>query len=87
MRIYNRYIITLTISLTLTTAIISVFRKSLDFYFSAYLVECLAITLLFTYLSPRAQKALNRVWYVLFAGFVILVMVKAVEIILGIKIL
>ena len=87
MRIYNRYIISLAFLFILTTVTLSVSDQSLDVYFSVYLVECLAVTLLFSHINPRARRGLNRIGYVLFVGFLILVAVKVVEVISGIKIL
>jgi len=86
-RIYNRYIISLTLIFGLTTVILSISKQSLDVYYSIYLIECLVVTLLFSHLNPRAQRGLSRVGYVLFAGFLFLVATKAVEIIVGVKIL
>jgi len=85
-RIYNRYILSLTLLFTLTTVILSLFGQSqLDLYLSVYLIECLVVTSLFVYLNPKAMKGLNAVWYVLFGGFIVMVAMKAVEILLGIR--
>jgi len=86
-KIYNRYIIWLTLIFMLSTVILSVSQQSLDVYFSVYLIECLAITLLFSHLNLRAREGVNRVGYVLFCGFMVLVAAKVVEIVSGIKIL
>lgn len=70
-----------------TTVILSASNHGLDVYFSVYLIECLAVTLLFSHLNPGVRRALGRMGYVLFAGFLFLVVVNAVEIISGVKIL
>jgi len=87
MRAYNRYILVLAFLFLLTTVILSASHQGLDVYFSVYLIECLAATLLFTHLNPRARKGLDRVSYVLFAGFLLLVAAEVVEIITGVSIL
>ena len=71
----------------LTTVILSTSNQGLDVYFSVYLIECLAVTLLFSHLNPRAREGLDRIGYVLFLGFLFLVTAKVVEIISGIEIL
>lgn len=87
MKIYNRYIISLALMFLLSTVVLSVSNQGLDVYFSVYLIECLAVTLFFSHLNPRARGALNRVEYVLIVGFLVLVAAKVVEIVSGIKIL
>lgn len=71
----------------LTTIILSATEKSLDFYFSVYLIECLALMLLFSYINPRARRGLNNVGYVLFGSFLVLVGIKVLEILTDITIL
>ena len=83
MRLYNRYILSLTLLFMLTTVIISATERSLDFYFSIYLIECLVLTLLFSQINPRARRGLNSIGYVLFGGFLIMVGIKVIEIIAG----
>ena len=85
-RIYNRYILSLALLFTLTTVILSFSAQSqLDLYFSVYLIECLVVTSLFVYLNPKAMKRLNAIWYVLFGGFMVIVAMKVVEILFGIR--
>ncbi len=87
MKIYNRYILSLTLLFLVTTVIISASNRGLDFYFSIYLIECLVLTLLFSQINPKARKGLNNIGYVLFSGFLVLVGMKVVEIITGTNIL
>ncbi len=87
MRIYDRYILWLTLLFTVTTVVLSTSDQGLDVYFSVYLIECLAVTLLFSHLNPKTRKGLDRIEYVLFLGFLFLVTAKVVEIISGIEIL
>ena len=87
MRIYDRYVIWLATLFGLTTVVLSMSSRSLDIYLSLYLVECLALTLMFSHLRPEARKGLNRIGYVLFVGFVFMVAVKVVEMASGAKVL
>ena len=88
MRIYNRYILSLTLLFTLTTVMLSLSgQNQLDLYFSVYLIECLVLTSLFVYLNPKAMKRVNAIWYVLFGGFIVIVALKVMEILLGTKLL
>jgi len=86
-RLYNSYIISLTLLFVLTTIYLSTTGRSLDFYFSIYLIECLALTLLFSQVNPRARGGLNNIGYVLFGGFLILVGIKVLEILTDITVL
>lgn len=87
MRIYNRYIIWLTLLFTVTTVVLSTSNHGLDVYFSVYLIEYLAVTLLFSRLSSSALAGLNRIGYLLFLGFLFLVVAKVAEIITGVEVL
>ena len=58
----------------LTTVILSVVsNSSLDLYWTIYIIEALVLTELYVYLNPKARRGLNRVSYVLFAGFMLIV--------------
>ncbi len=88
MRIYDRYILFLTLLFLPTTVLLSAFAEGrLDLYFSIYIIEALALTELYVYLNPKARRGLNRVNYILFASFLVIVTLKVVEILLGIKLL
>ena len=84
MRIYNRYIISLALILTLTTVILASFgHDSLDIYYTVYVIEALALTELYVYFSPRAGRGLNVVSGILFAGFMVVVGIAVAEVIRG----
>lgn len=84
MRAYNRYIVSLGVILLLTTVLLSVWGQTrLDLYFSIYLLESLILTTLFIHLAPRARKGLEMLGYVLFAGFLVIVTLKVVEMLFG----
>jgi hypothetical protein len=52
----------------------------LDAYFTAYVIEYLVVTLLFVYLDPRTRRLLDGLSYVLFGGFLVIVLFKVLEI-------
>ncbi|MFQ5813467.1 MAG: hypothetical protein ACE5I2_09825 [Anaerolineae bacterium] len=85
MRLYNRYLATLALLFMGTTVILAAYNlHRLDLYFSLYLMEYLATTLLFAYLQPRAQRLLNFTGYILFGGFLVIVGLKVWEILVGV---
>ena len=81
MRLYNRYLASLALLFTTTTFLLAVdSQQKLDLYFSVYLIEYLAATLVFAYLHPRARRFLNFMGYVLFGGFLAIVAMKVLQI-------
>jgi len=84
LRIYNKYIISLALAFSLINILLAFFgQNDLEVYFVINLIAYLIITLLYTYLNPRARMALSCVGAVLFAGFMVIVALKVVEILLG----
>ncbi|MDR7468272.1 MAG: hypothetical protein QN176_13420 [Armatimonadota bacterium] len=84
MRIFNRYLLTLGALFGLSTTILAAYGQSrLDAYFTVYVIEYLITTLLFAALDRRARRLLDGMGYVLFAGFLIIVVMKVVEILRG----
>lgn len=84
MRLYNRYLTALAMLFSATTVVLAVYNQQrLDLYFSVYLIEYLVATLLFASLSPKAHRLLNIMGFVLFAGFLFIVVIKVLEILLG----
>lgn len=87
MRLYDSYILWLTVLLLLTTVILSFYKVNrLDLYFTIYLIEALVLTELYVYLNPKARRGLSVVNLLLFFGFAVIVTVKVLEI-LGLKVL
>jgi len=81
MRLYNRYLLVLASAFALSTTILAAYGQSrLDAYFTVYVIEYLITTLLFVYLDPRARKLLDGLGYVLFGGFLVIVLFKVIEI-------
>ena len=74
MRIYNKYIV----SLTLVTGLINISlaflgQNDLEIYFTVNIIAYLIITMLYAYLNPRARRALNTIGVVLFVGLMVVV--------------
>ena len=81
MKIYNSYILTVASLLLLTTVILSALgQNSLEVYFMLYILEALAVTELYVYLSAKARRGLNSVSVILFFGFMVIVLQKVVTI-------
>lgn len=84
MRIYNNYIISLALAAGIVNTLLAVFGQAdLSVYFIVNVIAYLAITLIYVYLNPRAKRALNTIAAVFFTGFVVVVALKAVEIVAG----
>ena len=58
-------------------------QSDLNIYFIINIIAYLVITLLYVYFNPRARKALNSISAILFAGFMVIVVIKAMEILSG----
>ena len=84
MRVYNKYIVSLALASGLINTLLAILgQNDLGVYFTVNVLAYLVITLLYAYLNPRARKALNTVGIVLFAGFVVIISLKAIEILSG----
>ena len=81
MRIFNRLVISLAIAFgVLNTVMAFTGQKDISVYFIVDAIAFLVITLLYTYLNPRARGGLNAVSGVVFAGFLVIVVLKVIEI-------
>ena len=81
MRIFNRLILALVISFgVLNTVMAFMGQKDISVYFIVDAIAFLVITLLYTYLNQRARGALNAVSGVVFTGFLVIVVLKVIEI-------
>ena len=84
MRIYNKYIVTLVLaSAIINTSLAFLGQNDLQVYFVINIITYLVITLLYVYLNPRARTALNTIGAVLFAGFMVIVSFKVIQILAG----
>ena len=81
MRIFNRLIISLVIAFGILNAMMAFMgQKDISVYFIVDAIAFLIITLLYSYLNPRARGALNAVSGIVFAGFLVIVALKVIEI-------
>ena len=84
MRIYNKYIISLVIvSSLINISLAFLGQNDLGLYSTINIIAYLVITFLYAYLNPRARRVLNTTATVLFAGFMVIVVLKAMEIFSG----
>lgn len=81
MKIYNHYILTLSLILLLTTIVlIAIGQNSLDIIFTVYVLEALIITELYVYLNNKARRGLSYVSTLLFGGFAFALCVQIIKI-------
>jgi len=81
MRIFNRLIITLAIAFAVINGLLAFLGQTdISVYFIVNAIAYLIITLLYVYLNPRARGSLNAVSGVVFAGFLVIVTLKVIEI-------
>jgi len=81
LRIYNKYVISLALVTCLISTVLAFLgEEDITVYFTANVIAYLTITLLYVYFNPGARRALNTVAVVFFAGFLVIVAMKVVEI-------
>ena len=84
MRVAERYLFSLTLTFTLTTVVLAFLNgNQLDLFVSLYIVEYFILTLLHSPFKPKVQKILNFLGYGFFVVFIIIVMLKVLEILFG----
>ena len=81
MRIYNRYLLFLILAICFVDVALA-FAKQTDIsvYFTVNVIAYLIITVLFIYLSPKTRKTLSVVSVVFLAGFMVVVVLKIMEV-------
>jgi hypothetical protein len=81
LRIYNRYLLFLVLASCLIDVILA-FTRQIDIavYFTVLVIAYLIITVLFVYFSPKTRKALSLVSIVFLAGFMVVVVLKIMEV-------
>ena len=81
MKIYNSYILIVTVLLLLTTVIlVATGQNSLDIYYTVYVIEALIVTELYVYLNAKARRGLSLVSTILFGGFLVVVSLQVIKI-------
>jgi hypothetical protein len=80
-KIYNNYVLTVSLFLLLTTIVmLATGLNSLDIYFTVYVIEALAITELYVHVNNKARRGLTYVSTILFGGFAIALCLQIVHI-------
>ena len=88
MKIYNNYILTITILLLLTTVIlVAMGQNSLNIYYSVYIIEALIITELYVYFNAEARRRLNLISAILLGGFLIIAFLEVINILASISVI
>ena len=81
MKIYNRYVLSVSLLPLLTTVILmATGQTSLGIYFTVYIVEALAITELYVYINGKARRGLSHVSTMLFAGFTVVLCFQIINV-------
>lgn len=81
MRIYNKYILSLLLSLGMVNVMLAAFgQKAFDVYIVSSIIVYLLVSLVYVYLNPRARSLLSTMGFVLLAGFLVIVGMKAAEV-------
>ena len=81
MRIYNTYILTISLSLLLTTVIlIALGLAAIDVYYTIYIVEALVITELHVCFNSKARRGLTLASIILFTGFLFALVIQVIKI-------
>jgi heme/copper-type cytochrome/quinol oxidase subunit 4 len=80
-KIYNSYILTVSLFLLLTTIVLlATGQNSLDTFFTVYVIEALAITELYVHMNNKARQGLTYVSTILFGGFAIALCLQIISI-------
>ena len=83
MKIYNSYILIVTVLFLLTTVIlVAMGQNALDLYYSLYIIEALIVTELYVYFNKKARRGLNFISMMLFGGFLFIVSLEVIKILL-----
>ena len=81
MRAFNLYLLFIVIASCLTNTILAVtVQDDLAVYFTLNVIVFLVITLLHVYLNPRARRSLSVIAVVLFGGFMVIVLLKVIDV-------
>jgi len=79
-RIYNRYILIVTLVLLLSTLVlIAMGQTSLSTYYIVYILEALVITELYIHFNAKARRGLSSIGAILFGGFLFVICVELVH--------
>ena len=81
MRAFNLYFLFIVLASCLTNTILAVVgQDDLTVYFTLNVIVFLVITLLHVYLNPKARRSLSAIAVVLFSGFMVMVLLKVIDV-------
>lgn len=81
MRAFNRYIIFQVLAaFAVNTVVAFINPNDLTVFFAANVIAFLVIAVAHAYLNPRARSSLSAIGIVFFGGFLVIVILKAVEV-------
>lgn len=81
MKIFNKYIFSLLLSSAFINILLAFLgQNNLEIYFIINILSYLMITLLYVHLNPRAKGALSGISAILFGSFMVIVIIKVLEI-------
>jgi hypothetical protein len=81
LRVFNRLIISLAITLSLLNVLLDYFKQTdISIYFIVNAIAYLVIVVLYVYLNPRTRSVLNTVSAIILGCFMVIVTLKVVEI-------
>jgi hypothetical protein len=81
LRAFNFYLLFIVIASYLTNIILAfIGQDDLTVYFTLNVIVFLVITLLHIYLNPRARRSLSAIAVVLFGGFMVIVLLKVIDV-------
>ena len=84
MSAFNRYIVFLVLAASIINIMFAFTRQNdLTVYFTVNVIAYLVLTVLHAYLNPGARKALSTVAIVLFGCFLMIVIIKTVDVVSG----
>jgi hypothetical protein len=82
LRIYNKLIFSLVAAFSAINIVLAFFgQKDISIYFLAQAMAFFIITLVYSSLNTRARTALNSLSLVIFAGFLVVALIKVMEIV------
>ncbi len=84
MRVYNQYIVSLAVAFSIVNvSMAATGQASLDLHFMVLVIVSLVITLLSVLFSPRSRRALSVVGSAFFAGFLVVLTLRMIDILGG----
>ncbi len=84
MTLYNRYILVMALLFGVTSVAFAIaVVSSISLCLTIYIIESLILTELFIYINPKAKRNLNRVNLMLFCLFLVILLDRVLQILIG----